>query len=300
MIVLKNSLQEQESKTATSEAMAIEIIATIKELKAQLAELESQATRKNKSIEKLKLELQKLEEDKEQLKGSVAEDESAGQAVRSFAGEGDRQYLTGMKVGGKNVLILLDASASMLDEKIVNVIRMRNMPRARQLQSEKWQRAIRTVEWITANIPGQSEFQLYTFNTTVTASVPDSKGHWLKAVDGKNLDLSIEKLKDVVPADGTSLTNAFAAINGLDPLPDNIFLIIDSLPTQSDKPPKETTVESKMRVRHFQDSLDRLPVGIPVNVILFPMEGDPLATPTYWQLAQFTGGSFLSPPADWP
>ncbi len=300
MIVLKNSQQEQEDETATSEAMAIEIINTIKELQAQLAELEAQATQKNKSVEQLKLELQKLEEDKKQLQGSVGEDESSGRAVRSFAGEGDRQYLTGMKIGGKNVLVLLDASASMLDEKIVNVIRMRNMSKQRQLQSEKWQRAIRTVEWITANIPGQSEFQLYTFNTAITATVPDSRGRWLKAVDGKNLDLSIRNLKDIVPENGTSLINAFASISELDPLPDNIFLIVDGLPTQSDKTPRGTTVEGKTRVRYFQDSVNKLPVGIPVNIILLPMEGDPLSTPSYWQLAQLTGGSFLSPPADWP
>ena len=35
--------------------------------------------------------------------------------------------LTGMKVGGKNILIALDMSASMLDDNIVNVLRRRNM-----------------------------------------------------------------------------------------------------------------------------------------------------------------------------
>jgi hypothetical protein len=300
MIVLKNSLNEKEDETVTSEALAIEIIETIKELRAQLAELETQATQKDKSITQLKEELKKLEEDSEELKGSVGEDESSGRAVRSFAGEGDRQYLTGMKVGGSNILILMDASASMLAEKIVNVIRMRNMSKEKQLASTKWQRAIRTVEWVTANIPNKSEFQLYTFNTDVSSAVPDTRGEWLKAVDGVNLDLSIEKLKQTVPSKGTSLVNAFDSISELKPMPDNIFLIVDSLPTQADQPPRGTTVESKVRVRHFEASLEKLPVGIPINVILFPMEGDPLATPTYWQLAQFTGGSFLSPPPDWP
>ncbi len=40
--------------------------------------------------------------------------------------------------------------------------------------------------------------------------------------------------------------------------------------------------------------------GVPVNVILFPMEGDPMAASSYWKLAMRSGGSFLSPPEDWP
>lgn len=300
MIILRNTLTETEEQTVTTDGLVLQIIETINELRTQLAELESDSSRKNKSIEELKIELKELEEETKDLRGSVGGRESVGRAVRSFAGEGDRQYLTGMRIGGENILILLDASASMLDEKIVNVIRMRNMSRERQLASTKWQRAIRTVEWIAANIPGKSYYQLYTFNTRVQATIADSTGQWLKAIDGVNLELSIEKLKQIVPEKGTSLITAFNAIQDLKPLPDNIYLIIDSLPTQSDKPPKRTTVTSRERVRYFQESLNQLPAGIPVNVILFPMEGDPLATPTFWQLAQVTGGSLLSPPADWP
>jgi hypothetical protein len=43
-----------------------------------------------------------------------------------------------------------------------------------------------------------------------------------------------------------------------------------------------------------------LPAGIPVNVILFPMEGDPVAASAFWKLAQATGGSFMSLSEDWP
>jgi hypothetical protein len=37
-----------------------------------------------------------------------------------------------------------------------------------------------------------------------------------------------------------------------------------------------------------------------VNVILLPMEGDPLAPAAYWTLARRTNGSFLVPARDWP
>jgi hypothetical protein len=39
---------------------------------------------------------------------------------------------------------------------------------------------------------------------------------------------------------------------------------------------------------------------VPVNVILLPMEGDPMAPAAYWTLARRTRGSFLSPAKDWP
>jgi hypothetical protein len=37
-----------------------------------------------------------------------------------------------------------------------------------------------------------------------------------------------------------------------------------------------------------------------VNVILFPMEGDPDAAPAYWLVNIRTGGSMMAPSEDWP
>ena len=44
-------------------------------------------------------------------------------------------------------------------------------------------------------------------------------------------------------------------------------------------------MSGRERLRHFDRALDELPRGVPVNVILFPMEGDPMATPAFWKLA---------------
>ena len=57
--------------------------------------------------------------------------------MRGFIGTGDRQYLTGLKVGGNHILLLIDVSASMLDETVVNILRMRNMSDTRKLMSDK-------------------------------------------------------------------------------------------------------------------------------------------------------------------
>ena len=59
-------------------------------------------------------------------------------------------------------------------------------------------------------------------------------------------------------------------------------------------------VSGKQRRRLFNRAIDLLGRRIPVNVILFPMEGDPNAASAYWKLAVATRGSFLSPAEDWP
>ena len=143
LIILRNTAAEQEDEVVTTEQLAIEVINTIRQLESELADLQQDGASQDKSIEELKSELKELEEQAANLEGSVAADETAGTALRSVVGEGDRQYLTGMKVGGQHILILLDSSASMLDKTIVNIIRRRNMSDEKKLASEKWQRAIK-------------------------------------------------------------------------------------------------------------------------------------------------------------
>jgi hypothetical protein len=84
-------------------------------------------------------------------------------------------------------------------------------------------------------------------------------------------------------------------------VPDNIFLITDGLPTQgTGSTARGTKVSGNQRQRLFRQAVRQLPAGVPVNIILAPMEGDPLAASEFWQLAQSTRGSFMSPSRDWP
>ena len=79
-----------------------------------------------------------------------------------------------------------------------------------------------------------------------------------------------------------------------------MYIITDGLPTQGESPPRAATVSGKRRLDLFGEAVDRLPKQIPINVIMFPMEGDPMAAPALWQLAQLTRGSLLMPSRDWP
>lgn len=300
LIELRNTVKETDDEIVTTESLAIKLLDTIQQLELELAELQQDGSSQDESIEDLKSELKQLELEAANLEGAVAADDSVGTALRTVVGEGDRQYLTGMKVGGDHILILLDTSASMLDRKIVDIYRRRILPEAQQKEAKKWQRGIRTIEWILANLPKEAEFQLFTFNQDAKPAFAGTQNQWLSADNKDETDAVIEGLNALVPKGGTSLHKAFATIETMSPRPDNVFLIIDSLPTLGNRPPRGSNIDSRQRVELFSDAVDLIPTGIPVNIILFPMEGDPVAPASYWRLAQITGGSFLSPPDDWP
>jgi hypothetical protein len=64
--------------------------------------------------------------------------------------------------------------------------------------------------------------------------------------------------------------------------------------------PTRPGVTSRERLDHFNRAVRQLPNDLPINVILFAMEGDPDAAPAFWVLALRTGGSMLAPSEDWP
>lgn len=198
------------------------------------------------------------------------------------------------------MLVLLDCSASMLDKTIVNIIRRRNMSDEVKRNSEKWQQALKTVDWLSAKFPPASQYQIYTFNTDTQPVLKGTKGQWLDVKNTEQLNKAIAEMKKILPSGGTDLEKVFAEIGNLHPLPDNIYLITDGLPTQGRRPPRSTTISGRDRLRLFQDAVSKLPDGIPINIILSPMEGDPMAASAFWQLAHVTDGSFISPTEDWP
>jgi len=90
----------------------------------------------------------------------------AGRQTRSgrSRAKANRQYLTGLRMGGKRVVILVDTSTSMLDRTIVNIIRRRNMSPEQQRQAPKWKQLVNTVDWITTQIEQGTQVQIFGFN----------------------------------------------------------------------------------------------------------------------------------------
>ncbi len=229
------------------------------------------------------------------VKQSLARPVARGNKAQRFEGEGHRQYLTGLRLGGRRVLILVDGSASMLADSVVGVIRLRNMDKAIRQKARKWRQVQKTVRWLVANLPSSSNVQLMVFNTKVR----NISQKWLPVSDPAVSGM-LSKFAKILPAGGTSLENAFTAAVSLSPRSDNIILLTDGLPTQGADVPRQRLISGKQRVKFFKMAVNKLVTGVPVNTILFPMEGDPRAAVLYWQLAIETRGSFFTPTTDWP
>lgn len=300
LIEARNTLEEILEQLTRTEGLSRRLVETIQEKKVELAYFEDDTLATKAHIKKLKADLKSLQEDVRRLEAGSKADDEYGSKLRAFPGVGDRQYLTDLKMGGKRIFILVDASASMLAETIVEIIRRRNLKDEAKLKSEKWQQAVTTIDWLITHLPLTSKFQVYTFNDSATPLIEGTRGSWLDAGNVDRLNETVERLRKVIPEKGTSLLNAFAALTEMRPLPDNIFLLTDSLPTMGRRRPWTKRVESERRLKLFEQAVRELPVGVPVNVILYPMEGDPLAASHFWRLAAETEGSFFCPSRDWP
>jgi len=299
--VVTNARDESEKERKAMEGRVAELIQTLASNRVELARFEAETLARTESINKLKADVKSREEEKKRMEGGAKNNpDEGGDRARVFAGDGDRHYLTGLKMGGDRILILLDDSASMLAASLVDIIRLRNMDPARQRNAPKWRRAVRTTDWLLTQLPLESKFQVIFFNETARPVLADKGMNWLEAGDSSVLGEVIAAVEKKVPEKGTSLHNAFRAMAAMNPPPDNIFLITDGLPTMAERPGFRSKVSGGRRLGYFDAALAELSPRIPINVILFPMEGDPLAASAFWRLIHKTKGSMISPAEDWP
>jgi len=270
------------------------------ELKTQIDKEQTQALKQH--INSLESDIKTIDKntwkEKQRIESSIKE---SGNKVRQYEGEGNRQYLTGLKLGGKRVLILIDSSASMLDETIVNIILKRNLSDRQKKSAKKWRQAVDSVRWLSANLPASSQLMIVSFNNKVKSLANDQSLQWVKSTDNEKINIMFNKLSKLVPQQGTDLAKVFSATRNMSQKPDNIILITDGLPTQGKSLSKnKTKVSPSERIKLFQEAVKLLPSGIPVNTILLPMEGDPMAAVLFWKLAIDSNGSFMTPSSDWP
>ncbi len=301
LVEVRNSVRQVENEQVLSQGLSRRMIETLTAVTEELATFSESTLARREHLNRLKTDIKTLEEEAKRLAAAAPpSDETPGDRTRVHIGDGDRQYLTGLKVGGERILFLVDASASMLDDTIVNIIRRRNLPDEAKIRAEKWQQAVATVDWLTTQIPRSSSFQIYTFNESARPILEGTDGQWLDGADAKILNQAVLELRGVVPEKGTSLINAFAAAAAMKPAPDNITVLTDGLPTIGRTVPRGGTVSARERVKLFERASRQRPMGVPINVILFPMEGDPMAASAFWKLALTTRGSFMGLSEDWP
>ena len=243
-------------------------------------------------------ELEALKKQLKKRQAGLLKEKEKGAQLTKIKGDGKRQYLTGLHVKGKHILIIFDRSASMLDDELVNIIRGKFLPAAERRKAGKWKWSNAILRWLLAHLPENSHYQVLGFNDKVSFLGKDKK--WIKAKDEKLRKEVLQKLNTWAPENGTNLRKAFSAARTLSPPPDAIYLITDGLPTLQASKSKPRLVSSNERLNLFSKAIDKLPHGVPVHTILLPTKGDPHAAGAFWQLAVATGGRFLAPPWDWP
>ncbi len=297
-VLARNSLDEVIEELAETQGLSRDIVVQLTESKEELARMDKSTLATKEHVNQLKTDLLSLEEGLKRLKaGAISED--PGESARAFAGDGRRQYLTGLQLKGRRTLILVDVSASMLAEKVVDIVRVRNLPPEEQRTAPKWMQLKKTVEWLLARLPMDGEFQIAVFSEK-TSPLLETNGWW-SAADPILRESAAKALEPIVPSGGTSLHNAFAYAAAMNPAPDNIILLTDGLPTMDRSAPTlRRSVSGNRRLSMFVDAAGLLPRGVPVNILLYPMEGDPMAAVSFWRLAMDSKGSFLTVTEDWP
>ncbi|GAA6136646.1 hypothetical protein NBRC116583_03930 [Arenicella sp. 4NH20-0111] len=293
LVRIRNTISDISDETVTAQGLARKISEELEKLKSELEEITPDSSF---DIPGLKAKIAKLESQKQALEVTVP----AGNKAFEFTGDGERQYLTGLRLGGDNVLILIDSSASMLDETIVNILRRRNMSDELKRQAPKWGRALAIAQWIVANLPLSSDFQMLSFNDAVKPTHGDEINTWYEVADRVSVAQAVKGINQVVPENGTNLEKVFEVAMAMTPVPDNIFILTDGLPTQGDGAPESGSISGADRYRVFRNAVEKLAPGIPVNTMLLPLEGDSYAAGAFWGLAIRTRGSFVTPASDWP
>lgn len=300
MANLQNDVTETEIKEGELEGQARQLLEKIHKTRRQTDEATKSAREQERAIKAIERQKEALENAKKLLESRESITAKPSGRIVGFTGDGRRQYLTGLKLGGDRTLILLDASASMLDEIIVNIVRRKLMNAESRRHAPKWRRVVRSLHWLVANLQSKKRFQVYYFNTEAHPVIADTEGRWLSSSDANRLNDAIASVRQLAPEKGTSLHQAFAVARKLKPKPDSIILLTDGLPTQGVRATGANTISAKARLRLFEAATDRVPSGIPINTLLFPLEGDPTAAEAFWRLAIATGGSFITPSRNWP
>lgn len=289
---------EQLRNTSQSEAEKIA------DLKAKLTKLKQTLSKKETSLANKKDELAALQNDIATRPIAHKED-----LVEDDRG-GEQNYLMGLKVEGRRIAILIDSSASMTDETLLNIIKRKNGSVQGKKKGPKWLRTKRIVRWLLARVPKVSQLSVISFNDS-TQSLSQAK--WVIVNNAAMLKTLYRELDTLIPTGATNLQKGLQAVSKLNAT--DLYVITDGLPTVGESDytrlnpfsgcssllGNSRTISGECRVKLFQQTINDSNLGsVKVNVILLPIEGDPDAANQYWIWAGSTGGLVISPAVNWP
>ena len=263
--------------------------------RARLAEIE-------REIEEAQARNAALRNDVESIEPSRASD-----VIEDVQGS-EEDYLLGLKVAGQRIAILIDRSASMTDERLIDIIARKIRPDATKKRGPKWRRALRTARWLLHRLPAGSRVAVIAFNDRAETLHGE---RWADGRDKAVLQGLFRKLDQLVPTGATNLEAGLRALGRLSPEATDVYVVTDGLPTRSLSSPgllsgcsrnEKAKVSGACRKMLFYASLRKSapPPGRKVHVILLPLEGDPEAAPAFWNWTAQSGGLLLTPARGWP
>ena len=100
LIEAHNSLEKTETDLVTIQGLSRRIIEILKKNKVELSDQSKETLAAKAHVNKLKADLKSLEEDVKRLRAGAKASDELGSRLRTFPGQGDRQYLTDLKMGG--------------------------------------------------------------------------------------------------------------------------------------------------------------------------------------------------------
>jgi len=279
---LQAMMQSQSGESA-------ELLKKLAQLKASVAALQSSNAASGQKNDALKQSL-KAEQQKLLAKEAAHRAELKGQGVQKF--------VTGMGVEGQRIVLMIDRSASMVDERLVDITIRRAKGGDAILKAPKWIQATRTLSWLVNQLPENAMVRILSFSENARWHGSDK---WIAVKDTATVIAALSEGLSVRPEGGTNLTRAFEMLGPLMPKADSVYLITDGLPTKGRKPSNKTTVSGNERLKLFNEARRvAMHSSARVNTILLPLEGDPEAAFAFWRLAYETHGRVLSPAKDWP
>ena len=276
----------------------------IKKLKEKIVQIKQGLSKKESNLKNKKGELTAL-------KNSIATRPIAHKddLIEDDRG-GEENYLIGLKVEGRRIVVLIDSSASMTDEKLLNIIRRKNSSTQNKKQGPKWLRTKKIVRWLLARTPKVSQLSVLAFNDSIHSL---GKSKWVTVNTDGILKDFYEKLDSIVPTGATNLHKGLQAVSRLNAT--DLYIITDGLPTTGESNyahlnpfsgcssllGNSKSISGECRVKLFRQTVkDASLADVKVNIILLPIEGDPSAVNEYWSWAASTGGLVISPAVTWP
>ena len=269
-------------------------------------------------IKQLNAERQSLKSARSQLFAAQAK-KLIEEAEAKKASEVIDSQLTGLLIRDTGVVILLDASASMLSRSIVEIIRLRASNQRIQQNAKKWVTARESAKWVYKKIADSGTYQLFLFNDEVRdgrGSVVNSSTGVSWQNKGAKVLPAIDTIDKALPRGATDLKSVLEVVARLTPKPRQVVLITDGLPTLPGKsflgrlrdcPSKKrgvTPIVSPVcRLSVYLNAIkvvEKDLVDVPFDVVLLPLDGDSNAVYAYWLLTSLSGGRLISPAEGWP